>query len=234
MGIMSEAAQDVQDIIEKEGEDCIFTVTDGLTVVTATCKALPTAYQALVGADFGEPVSMRTARLMVSELSLKELDYPTRNTNGKVWLKGHRITYTDVSEEQATYIITDQFPNSLTGLIYLQLSEFATPTPPGRVIIGWTYHPIDIEIVVTPNDGTQELPNGDTIPTQYALNEDGTLTIPYLEGLQVLTPFMLSEFPIQDMAYNQTTGTFDNSVNNGFVIGALARVNAVIPIFANS
>ncbi len=58
------------------------------------------------------------------------------------------------------------------------------------------------------------------------------MTIPYIAGYNILTPFMLSDFAIQGMSYNSTTGTFDNSPNNGFFIGTFAEVNAVIPIFA--
>lgn len=230
---MTEAATDVQDIIEKEGDDCIFVVTNGETVVTATVKAMPASYQKLVGVDFGEPMSIKTARLMVSELSLTAEDYPVRNSNNRVSMKGHRITYTDVSGEQATYIVTEQFPNNLTGLIVLQLGEYAVSTPPpGKLIIGWAYAPIVIEIRETPDGTTQELPNGDIIPKQYALNGDGTLTVEGIAGWQVLTPFMLSQFPFQDMPYNVTSGTFDNSANGGFVYGSDAEVNVVYPIYA--
>lgn len=233
MGIMSEVAEDVQDIIEKEGESCIFTVTDGETLVSKTVKAAPASYQKLVGLDFGEQLSVKTARLMVSEKSLVDAEYPVRNSANKVALKGHRITYTDLSGQQATYIVAEQYPNNLTGLIVLQLGEFAVSVPPpDKLIIGWSYAPITIEIRETPDGSTQTLPNGDVIAKQYALNEDGTLTIDGIAGWQVLSPFMLSQFPFQNMPYNQTTGTFDNSENNGFVYGSDAEVNVVYPIYA--
>ena len=233
MGIMTEAAEDVQDFIEKEGESCIFTVTDGETVITKTIKAIPAAYQRLYGLEFGEPIASKTARLSLSERSLTDVSYPVRNSVNRVALKGHRITYTDISGAQATYIVTDQFPNSVTGLIVLQLGEYAVhTTPPGKTIIGWSYATIDIQIRETPDGTIQTLPNGDELPMQYALNEDGTLTVTEIAGYAVLTPFMLSQFPIQDMPYDQTTGTFDNSANNGFVYGSDAQVNVVYPIYA--
>lgn len=233
MGIMSEAAEDVQDILNEEGEDCIFTVTDGQTVISVTCKALPVAYHEKFE-SYGEPypdtVISKTARITVSELALNALNYPVRNNAGKVAMKGHRVTYTDISGEQAVYKVTEQYPNALTGLIRLQLGEYVMSAPPGRTIIGWKPCAIYLTIVETPDGSTQELINGDTIPTQYALNEDGTLTVPYIAGYNVLTVFMYSGFPIANIPYDMGTGTFTNP--SGFSLGAECGFDAVIPIFA--
>jgi hypothetical protein len=233
MGIMSEAAEDALDILNQEGEDCIFTVTDGVTVVSVTCKALPAAYGFKFDNGFEAPSIGKTARLTVSVLALEALNYPVRNNAGKVALKGHQITYTDVSGEQATYKVAEQFPNALTGLIVLQLSESAMAAPPGRTIIGWKSCAIYLKIVETPDGSTQTLINGDTIPAQYPLNDDGTLTIPYIAEYNVLTPFMYAQFPIDNLPYDIATGTFDNSAENGFSLNANCGFNAVIPIFAS-
>lgn len=51
---------------------------------------------------------------------------------------------------------------------------------------------------------------GDTL---QILDEDG---VPYLPGLFIESPVFLAEGVFQDMPYNSTLGTFDNSENNGF------------------
>jgi hypothetical protein len=280
MGINADAAAGVEDILSKEGQPCIFTATDGITFFSATVQAVPSSYTQLFDEGFGgTPTVSKTARCMVSERALVAAGYPVRNTAGKVNMKGHRITFEDNNGEQVVFVIAEQYPNQLTGLIRLQLNDFVMAAPPGRTIIGWKPCIIRIQIVTTPNISTQTLINGDTIPLQYAVNNNGyaswesgetyevgdnvnnissgwecieansdvdfdeskwtaipqscaTLTIPYIAGYNILTPFMLSDFAIQGMSYNSTTGTFDNSPNNGFFIGTFAEVNAVIPIFA--
>lgn len=233
---MLDAALDVQEDIEREGEDCIFSVVSGVTVVSKTVKAIPTAYSDLFSGDYGDGnVVAKIARLMVSELALKAVGYPVRNTANKVALKGHRITYTDISGSQATYIVKEQYPNGLTGLIRLDLSDYVVSTPPGRTIIGWISQAIYFQIVETPNGDMQTLANGDEIPTQYALNEDGSLTIPGIAGWNALTPFMYSQFPIDNMPYDMSGGTFTMPEGSeGFVIGAYCGVNVSIPLYANT
>lgn len=280
MGINADAAEGVEDILSAEGQPCIFTVTDGVTFFSATVQAVPSSYTQLFDEGFGgTPTVSKTARCMVSERALVAAGYPVRNTAGKVNMKGHRITFDDNNGEQVVFVVAEQYPNQLTGLIRLQLNDFVMAAPPGRTIIGWKPCIIRIQIVETPNSTTQTLINGDVIPLQYAVNDDGypawvsgdtyeegdtvnnlssgwecntpnsdtefdenkwtaipqscdTLTVPYIAGYNILTPFMLSDFAIQGMSYNSVAGKFDNSPNNGFLTGTFAEVNAVIPIFA--
>lgn len=208
--------------------ECIFSVTSGETVATATCGALCVKHN-LTFNDMGASVNSPTVRVTVSELSLTELDYPVRNTSNVVALKGHRVTFADLTGEQATYIVAEQFPNAQTGVIRLQMASYRLPTPPGRLIIGWIVGAVKIQIVAVPNGATQTLANGDVIPLQYALNSNGSLTIPGIAGYNVLTPFMLSNFPIQDMPYTLSTGTF----NYKFTVNRDAAVNVSLPLYAD-
>lgn len=252
MGIMDEVAEDVQDILDKEGQPCIFSVTDGTTVFSVTCKAVPAAYHKSFDMDYAgeyqppQQVS-KTARVMVSEKALTALGYPVRNTADRVALKGHNITYTDsLTNKQNTYVVAEQYPNYLTGLIWLQLSDFAVETPPGRTIISWVSALIEIVVVDgTPSPETQELQNGDLIPIEYNLNAGGevladgrlavagTLTIPYLEGYRITTPVMYEQFAIDNMPYDIPNGTLNNNDSSGISVGAKIGLNAVIPLFAS-
>lgn len=238
---MDEAAADVQDILNLEGQPCIFSVTDGMTVFSATCQAVPAAYYKSFDMDYAgeyQPAQQvsKTARVMVSEKALTALGYPVRNTADRVALKGHTLTYTDsLTNKQNTYVVAEQYPNYLTGLIWLQLSDFAVETPPGRTIISWVSALIEILVVEgAPSTETQELQNGDTIPVEYNLNDDGTLTIPYLEGYRITTPVMYQDFAIDNMPYNIATGTLDNNGSSGISVGAKIGLNAVIPLFASA
>lgn len=208
--------------------ECIFSVTSGDTVVAVTCGALCVKHN-LSFNDMGAAVNSPTVRVTVNEETLTDLGYPTRNASNAVALKGHRVTFADLTGEQATYIVSEQFPNAFTGVIRLQMASYRLPTPPGRTIIGWIVGPVKIQIVTTPNGTTQTLANGDVIPLQYALNSNGTLTIPGIAGYNVLTPFMLSNFPIQDMPYTISTGTFTYR----FTVGRDAAVNVSLPLYAD-
>lgn len=235
---MTQIQEDVRDFLADSETaptlPVLFSVTDGTLVVQATVNALAIKHALYVN-ETGRNVAIgRDARVSVSELALRAENYPVRDTNNQVSLKGHLLTWTDISGVQATYEIAWQMPDETTGLIRCHLAEYGAVTPPGRLIIGWIAAPIDIQVVTTPDGSTQTLANGDIIPLQYALNNDGTLTIPYLVDRVVLTPFMLDGSPIQDMPYDRETGTFDNSANGGFLpdINRIA-INASIPVWSS-
>jgi hypothetical protein len=104
-----------------------------------------------------------------------------------------------------------------------------------RTVIGWKVCRVDVQVVTTPDGSTQTLGNGEVIPLQYALNNDGTLTIPYLAtvvGIEVLTPFIIDNGVIMNEPYDSATGTFDNSVNGGFIPDVnIISFNASLPLY---
>lgn len=107
---------------------------------------------------------------------------------------------------------------------------FVDATPQVATIQFWKVCAIQVQVVAVPDGTTQTLDNGAVIPLQYALNMDGTLTIPYLQtniGISVLTPFIIDNQVIQDEPYSD--GTFDNSIYGGFVIGNIISFNASLP-----
>ncbi len=102
----------------------------------------------------------------------------------------------------------------------------------------WKVCPVIVLLVTTPDpDNTQTLGHGEVIPVEYALNGDGTLTIPYLnsvEGITVLTPFMVGNAPADTVVwvYNEAEGAyvFDNSAGGGFLVGNSISFNASLPL----
>lgn len=213
---------------------CIFTTSSGLLVVSVTCNALAVKHHVTWNASVGDRVHGRNIRITVSELALNDLSYPVRDTNNRVSMIGHRVAWTDISGVQATYIIEQQFPNEMTGMIRCQLGDYGTVTPPGRVFLGWMYNTIQVQIVSVVNPlNVQTLGNGDIIPVEYTINVDGTLTIPYLGQYQcqALTPMFVDNETLQNVPYDITTGTFNNSAYGGFIEGNALSVNASIPVW---
>lgn len=244
MGLMDNIQKDVQRITtEARGFSVpvLFSVTDGVTVTSVTCNAIAVKHNISIDETTGDirtgiVSNSRTVRVTVSELALKAKNYPVRNTNNHVDLIGNQVTWTDVSGVQATYVVKEQYPDETTGCIVLFLGTYGAVTPPGRIIIGWMQAVIAVEIKTTPNTANvQTLPNGDTIPVEYALNNDGTLTIPYMVGRVKLEPFMMDNMPIQNMPFDSATGKFDASIYGGFIPDVnIISINASIPIWRPS
>jgi hypothetical protein len=236
MNIITDIQQTLKNVLSDTatgfGTECIFSVVSGVTVLSKTCGAIVVKHNRSFD-DIGAEVSSPTVRVTVSELALKALNYPVRNSADVVSMKGHRVTFTDVDGFQATYTVVDQFPNAQTGAIRLQMASFAVPSPPGRTIIGWIVGPVAIQLRPVPNGTMQTLANGEQIPLQYVINPNGTLTIPGIAGFPALTPFLIMNMPIMNMPYTQSTGTFNNAANNGFVYGSNCEVNVSLPLYAD-
>jgi hypothetical protein len=242
-GLMARARKDIERFTTDArgfAVPILFSVTDGVFVKTATCNGLAIKTSIAVDETTGDIRNGIIAnglniRISVSETALAALDYPVRNTNNDANLVGHTVTFSDVTGVQATYVIREQYPDSSLGLIVCGLGMYGAVTPPGRLIIGWMPAMINVVVVDTVDDDVkQTLDNGDIINLQYVLNNDGTLTIPYLAGYNVLTPFMMDNINIQDEPYDKTTGTFDGSAHGGYLTGNLITINAVIPIWQPS
>lgn len=210
----------------------IFTVVGGMTVLSVTCQAIAICHHLTVN-EYGQAVNNgKIARVTVSEYALNALSYPVRNSSGKINLINHRVTWTDLNGNQVTFVIREQYPDETTGAIVCMLGEYGIVTPPGRTIVSWIGAPFAISIVDTVDPSVkQTLANGDIINVQYAINMDGTVTVPYLVGYVMLTPFMIDNNSIQDEVYNISTGTFDNSKYGGFVVGNQIAFNASIPVW---
>jgi hypothetical protein len=237
MNLISRIQKDLQQITTNTGGTpavvpVIFSVTDGTTVTTATVNAIAVKHHLTIDPNSGEAVVGKNIRVTVSEKALVAANYPVRNNNNCVSLINHNVTWTDISGVQATYTVNTQFPDEITGSIVLFLADYATITPPGRLIIGWIQSPFTIVITNTPNPSiTQTLANGDTIPVQYALNTDGTLTIPYMAGYTLLEPFFMDNSGYQNISYIKSSGTFNGSAFGGFSGVNVITFNASIPIW---
>jgi hypothetical protein len=123
--------------------------------------------------------------------------------------------------------------------IALDLGVFITvPIPPRtRIAYGWKVCPIYVLLVsvVDPLD-TQVLGNGDTIPKQYVVNLDGTITIPYLASypnIVVLVPFMIWNQTVDTITIDYTTGKITNTAG-GFIVGNEIEFNASLPLYTPS
>ena len=68
-------------------------------------------------------VNTKNTHISFSEKLLTDLGYPVRK-NKEVDLKGHKVTWTDSSGNEVTYIIEQWFPDETMGVILCILGEF--------------------------------------------------------------------------------------------------------------
>jgi hypothetical protein len=209
----------------------IFSVTNGIVVTSKICKAVVILHGLYID-ESGIVKVGSTSRIMVSEPALKTVGFPTRDTNNKLILKDCGVTFTDIiTGIQATFVIREAIGNSMTGLTSCTLGNAGTITPPGRTIIGWQPASIIVNVTATPSPNTQTLANGDIILTDYSLNINRTLTVPYMVGYAALSSFFLNGREIQDVQYTAANGTFNNGLHGGFNNGNQIKFDGSIPIW---
>lgn len=137
----------------------------------------------------------------------------------------------DYDPDQTQVISIDPVPIEID-------TSYGDGPPVVVTIYRWQDCLIDAEIVAVPDPTvTQQLANGMVIPLQYALNEDGTLTIPVLAtnpGISVLW-FLLNNgtYPV-NLVWNQAANKFDMTTGNfGFFTPGedTIEINASLPIY---
>ncbi len=106
---------------------------------------------------------------------------------------------------------------SLQTILTLDGADGITPSPTVQT------QPCTIEVIIVdiPDPSVlYTLCNGNKIQYQYPAGNTlqilGEDTLPYLPGLYVQRPVFLANGVYQDMPYNSSLGTFDNTVNGGF------------------
>lgn len=128
MNIIQRIKQDTKAILSNSGEFAVpvtFT-SSGDSPVTETCNALAVRHALAVNPDTGLRARARsfTARVTVHEQALLDLSYPVRDSDGKIDLVNHLAEWTDISGTSKTYIITECFPNEVTGVIVCWLGAY--------------------------------------------------------------------------------------------------------------
>ena len=130
MNLMTDAASTVQDITTDVDNGFAIPVTfsklDGATLIEKTCGAVVILHGLLIDENGIATVSV-TSRLMVSELALQAVAFPTRDIAGKLILKDCTVVFTDVvTSTELSFVIRTAFENRMTGLVSCQLGRGTT------------------------------------------------------------------------------------------------------------
>lgn len=127
---MADAAETVQGITTDVDNGFAINVTfsklDGVTLIEKTCGAVVILHGLLVDENGIATVSV-TSRVMVSELALAAVGFPTRDSANKLILKDCTVVFTDVvTSTQLSFVIRTAFENRMTGLVWCQLGRGTT------------------------------------------------------------------------------------------------------------
>ena len=96
--------------------DLVFTAP---TAETASVRGLATKHRMSVNPEDGLPVNSPNIHASIVESLLIAQSYPTRNVNGEIFMKGHKVLY-----DNKTYKISENWPDETLGLIVLILDEY--------------------------------------------------------------------------------------------------------------
>tara|TARA_R110000851_G_scaffold173886_2_gene320158 strand:+ start:23 stop:406 length:384 start_codon:yes stop_codon:yes gene_type:complete len=121
--LLAKARRDVKKFIKSGGfQEEIFLITpDGLT--TLTTSGLAGKHWINFDSD-GVPINSKNAHICIDEDVLTLNNYPFRNSDGDVSLKGHKVNVKDSSGTLKNYIIKEWFPDETLGLIVCILGDY--------------------------------------------------------------------------------------------------------------
>ena len=125
MGLLEKIKSDVHKILSNTNEfgvSLTFTSNDS---PPDTCTIAGTTTKHRLATDReGAPYNGRNESCTVSEKSLTDEDYPVRNADGEVDLKGHTVQFIDSTGINKTYKIESWYPDEKLGLIVCILGDF--------------------------------------------------------------------------------------------------------------
>jgi len=93
----------------------------------ANVRGLSSIHHFQIDPETGNPVNSRNAHVSICESVILDanVDYPTRDTNGEIYLKNHLVSFSDGTGKTGTFQIDDQFPNETLDLIVMILGNYA-------------------------------------------------------------------------------------------------------------
>lgn len=92
-------------------------------VASATINGLHSKHHTGISTE-GMRVSAKTASVSVSEKFLSDKNYPVRDADGEVLLKGHLVAVKDSTGNFCIYSVREWYPDETVGLIVCILGDF--------------------------------------------------------------------------------------------------------------
>jgi len=124
MSLMDLIKADAQKFTSNTGEFGVSITFTGVDSPPSVATIAGTTTKHHLGADReGAPVNLKTESCTVAEKLLTDVDYPVRDANRKVNMKGHKVRWIDGNGTELNYIIDQSFPDEKLGLIVFVLGD---------------------------------------------------------------------------------------------------------------
>ncbi len=121
--ILQAAKADAKRFILKGGfqeEISLFTPTGNMSVRTA---GLATKHHISFDTD-GNPINSKNVHICLDESDLINKGYIVRNSNKEITLLNHIVNFKDSSGEEKKYIVLQNYPDEVLGLIVCILGDY--------------------------------------------------------------------------------------------------------------
>lgn len=122
MNILAMAREDAKSILNEGGFEVDITL-EAPSSVTANVKGIVTTVNVPLDMD-GQIVNGKLAHVSIIEKDLLDLNYPALNEKGKVYLKGHKVSYPDSNGTIITYKVDEVLSDRQLGITSLVLGEY--------------------------------------------------------------------------------------------------------------
>lgn len=106
------------------GVNMIFTAPDANGGQVLNVTGLSTKHHLGVNLETGTAINSKTASVSVSEKFFSDANYPLRNPEGIVAMRGHLVDVADSTGNTERFIVEQWFPDEKIGLIVFILGTY--------------------------------------------------------------------------------------------------------------
>lgn len=124
MGSLIELAKrDAKRFVTSGGFEEPLTITTPDNMMSLTITGWATKHHISFDTD-GNQVNTKNVHVTLNEDLLVSLGYPVRNSRGEVSLLKHLISFADSSKVIKNYVVRENYPDEVLGLIVLILGDY--------------------------------------------------------------------------------------------------------------
>jgi hypothetical protein len=123
MSLSDDAKEFIHEIVTDTGDFAVRLDFQSPTGQTVTVNGLHSDHTNMYDEN-GMPIDGKKTHVSVSEQSLNDVNYETRNSDNLISLKNHKVTVHYSNGNQIKYVIDDTRPDYTINLITLFLSEY--------------------------------------------------------------------------------------------------------------
>ncbi len=121
--ILKAAKRDAKKFVLKGGFQVGITITNPTSGLIIQTTGLATKHHISFDTD-GNAINAKNVHICIDESDLIKKGYIVRNSNKEITLLNHIVSYADSSEEEKKYIVLQNYPDEVLGLIVCVLGDY--------------------------------------------------------------------------------------------------------------